>query len=108
MSLPRTTHPWIQPFYDALEGRGIRQPQIGSPTGTVGLYGATGILPIATGGNLILGATFVGASGFGATGVGASGLYTHLARFADNGGSGTPYTHGDVVSALKRLGAIPQ
>lgn len=115
MTMPRSTHGYLQPFFDAIDGRGTRQPQIGSPSGTVGLYGATGILPVATGGNLILSATYLGASGYGATfispsgqGLSASGLATFLARFADNGGSGTPYTHGDVVSALKRLGVVPQ
>lgn len=124
---PRTTHQWLKPLYDALDasfgyivpsgasgipnavwvGRGVPQTQIGTATGVIGLFGVTGIAPIATGGNGILSATYLGASGFASTGVGASGLYTHLARFADNGGSGTPYTHGDLVSILKQLRAIP-
>lgn len=115
MGLPRTTHRWLQPLYDALDGRGTRQPQIGSSTGTIGLYGATGIAQIATGGAGILSATYMGASGFGATliaasgvALSASGLAIFLARYGDNGGSGTPYTFGDVVCQLKNAGMLPR
>lgn len=133
--VPRTTHTWLKPLYDALDaalgfivpsgasgipnaawfGRGVPQVQIGNATGVIGMYGATGITQLATGGNLILSATYLGTSGFGATliaasgvALSASGMAPFLARFADNGGSGTPYTHGDVVSMLKRAGIAPQ
>ncbi len=124
---PRTTHRWLQPFYDALDdslgyvvtsgvsgvanavwlGRGVSLTMIGNSTGVIGFYGATGIAQVATGGNGILSATYLGASGFVSTGMGNSGLYVHLARFADNGGSGTPYTFSDVVRQLKNMGALP-
>ncbi len=108
MSIPRTTHPWLKPFYDMMEGKGTRQPQIGSSTGTIGMYGVTGIAPRLATGGLNLSATFLGASGFASTGIGASGLYTHLARFAAHGGTGTPYTLDDLVRSLKNLTIIPQ
>lgn len=126
MSFPRTTHQWLAPLYGHLEravdfgapsgysglqgvhfGKGTPITQVGNATGVVGFFGNTGIAPIATGGNGILSATYLGASGFASTGVGNSGLYTHLARFADNGGSGTPFTHGDIVRQLKNLGILP-
>jgi hypothetical protein len=108
MAIPRTTHPWLQPFYDCLQGKGSSVLNIGSSTGILGLYGASGFARVATGGNGILSATYIGASGFASTGLGASGLYVHLARFADNGGSGTPYTLSDIVRQMKNMGALPQ
>lgn len=132
---PRTTHQWLKPLYDALDvafdytvpsgasgianavglGGGVPVTILGNATGVVGVYGYSGLAQLATGGNGILSATYLGASGFGSTlitasglALSASGISPFLARFADNGGSGTPYTHGDVVSALKRLGALPQ
>lgn len=108
MAIPRTGHTWLKPLYDCLEGKGSAPMSFGSPTGVVGFYGFTGLPRVATGGNGILSATYIGASGFASTGIGNSGLYVHLARFADNGGSGTPYTHGDVVNALKNAGFLPQ
>jgi hypothetical protein len=90
MSMPRTTHPWLQPLYDALEGRGTRQPQLGSATGTVGLYGATGIARLATGTMAPPAGSITGASGL---------LWA-------NGGSGSYYHQNDVVAALKNLGVL--
>ncbi len=93
MSLPRTTHRWLQPLYDALDGRGTRQPQIGTSTGTVGLYGATGVGRIATGTAGITGTT------------GAGGM-TAFERVWINGGSGNWYTLSDIVTALKNVGIL--
>lgn len=106
MSIKRTTHTWLKPVYDSLDG--VSRYPFGVATSVHGFYGGTGIARIATGGNGILSATYLGASGFISTGLGASGLYTHLARFADNGGSGTPYTFGDVVTQLKNMNILPR
>mgnify|MGYP001617672177 CR=1 FL=1 len=118
MAVPRTTHTWLAPLYDYLDDSlgggadsatlGLTDPttRIGNATGVIGMYGTSGIAQIATGSAGILSATYIGASGFASTGVGASGLYTHLARYADNGGSGTPYTVGDIVTQLKNLGIL--
>jgi hypothetical protein len=93
MSIPRTTHTWLAPLYDALEGRGTRQPQIGSATGTVGLYGATGIARLATG-------------TAGITGLTGAGGMTAFSMVWINGGSGAFYTLTDVVAALKNVGIL--
>lgn len=123
---PRTTHQWLKPLYDYLDGLGslitpsgasgianaywvgksVPQTQIGNATGVVGLYGFTGLAQIATGGLFTTAGSALGASGFQATGIGASGLYTHLANAAFNGGSGTPYTITDIVAELKNIGAL--
>ena len=132
--VPRTTHQWLKPLYDALDralgyivpsgasgipnaawlGRGMAVTQVGNATGVVGLYGFSGLAQVATGGNGVLSATYLGTSGFGATliaasgvALSASGMAIFLARFADNGGSGTPYVYSDVVGALKRAGILP-
>lgn len=107
MAIPRTTHQWLKPFFDCLEGKGSASMQFGSPTGIMAFYGASGAARIATGGAGVLAATNLGASGFPVTGLGASGLYVHLARFAVNGGSGTLYTFDDIVRQLKNMGALP-
>ena len=93
MSVPRTTHQFLQPFYDALEGRGIRQPQIGSATGTVGLYGATGVAQLPTG-------------TAGTTGITGMGQNTGFNAIWLNGGSGSYYTLSDMVTALKNVGIL--
>lgn len=93
MSMPRTTHKWLQPLYDALDGRGIRQPQIGSPTGTVGIYGATGIAQLASG-------------TAGITGLTGAGGMTAFSMVWINGGSGAYYTLSDIVTALKNVGIL--
>lgn len=132
--VPRPTHQWLAPLFTYLDktvegttpsgasgipngawlGRQVSTVQVGNATGIVGLYGFSGLAQIATGGAGILSATYLGASGFGATNltasgwaVSGSGLAIFLGRFADNGGSGTPYTFSDAISALKRLGALP-
>lgn len=126
---PRTTHKWLKPLYDALDasfgyvvpsgasgianalwsGKGVPLLQLGNASGMVSLYGASGIAgQLATGTNGSFNATSFGASGFGATGLGASGFYTFASRFSENGGSGTFYTLGDLVTQLKNLGAIKQ
>jgi hypothetical protein len=107
MSIPRTGHMWLEPFYDVLEGRTSRPLQLGSVTGYIGLFGSSGAQRLPTGGANTLVATNLGVSGPPATGIGNSGLYYHLGRAAYNGGTGTPYVQDDVVHALKRLGALP-
>ena len=92
MAFPRTTQTWLKPLYDALDGRGVRQPVMGSSTGTIGMYGTTGIA----------GRLATGTAGITAwTGAGAS---AGLLWF--NGGSGAFYTIGDVVVALKNMGVL--
>jgi hypothetical protein len=131
--VPRTTHKWLGPLYDALDdvlgytvpsgasgiangawlGRGVAITQVGNATGVVGFYGATGIAPISAASGL-LSMTYLGASGFGFTfispsgqGLSSSGLAHFLARAAWNGGSGTIYTVNDVVLQLKNMGILP-
>lgn len=95
MGLPRTTHSWLQKFYDALDGRGTRQPQIGSPTGTIGFYGTTGVAGrLATGTNGITGWTGAGSS--------------TVSNIWWNGGTGTYYRVDDLVRAMKNCGLLPQ
>ncbi len=94
MSLPRTTHTWLRPFYDCLEGKTTRQLQLGSPTGTIGLYGATGVRSqLATG-------------TAGITGVTGAGGMTAFSQVWINGGTGSYYTLSDVVVALKNVGIL--
>lgn len=81
MGVPYTTHQWLRPLYDYLSGKGTGFTTLGSPTGVMGLYGATGAAPLPTGG------LYVGGSAY-------------------NGGSGTAYTQGDIVIALKNLGVL--
>ena len=104
----RTTHTWLKPLYDLLEGKTSASLSIGSSTGIVGLYGSSGLaVQLATGTNgLFNNATSFGASGFGATGIGGSGLYVHLGRASYNGGTGNFYTSNDIVTALKNVGIL--
>lgn len=95
MGVPITTHQWLRPLYNALNGRsasptGVAYTQLGSATGLLGVYGATGGRQISTGTNSIGAATGLGNSG---------GLWF-------NGGSGAYYTQNDVVLALKVMGVI--
>lgn len=126
--VPRTTHQWLKNLYDYLDngvlvaypsgasgipnaawlGKTVPQTQIGNATGVVGFFGATGVAPIATGGNVSLGATYLGVSGNAATGIGNSGLYYQLGAAAYVGGTGTPYTVNDIVIQLKNLGLLPR
>jgi hypothetical protein len=94
MGLPRTTHPWLQPFYDALDGSGTRQVQLGSSTGTVGLYGATGIA-----GRLSTGTA-------GITGITGAGNMTDFSMVWISGGTGNFYRLDDIVIALKNCGIL--
>lgn len=90
----RITHSWLKPLYDELEGRGaLRQPQIGCSTGTVGIYGATGIAQLATG-------------TAGITGLTGAGGMTAFSQVWINGGSGAYYQLSDVVCALKNVGIL--
>lgn len=89
MSIPRTTHTWLQPLYNALEGKKARPLQLGSPTGALGLYGASGILR--------------------PTGLGAITASTGLSGYdtKSNGGTGTQfYSLQDLVLILKLRGDI--
>lgn len=111
MSIKRTTHTWLKPVWDNLDG--LNQKPFGVATSIHGFYGQTGVARIATGSAGIISGTYIGASGLGATlvtasgnALGASGLAIFLARYADNGGSGTPYTFGDMVTQLKNMGAL--
>lgn len=109
--VPRTTHTWLKPLYDYLDaflygtvpsgasgiangiwlGKGVPITQVGNASGLVGLYGATGVAgQLATG-------TLAPAAG---SVTGGSGNLWY------NGGSGAYYTPGDVVTALKNLGAL--
>jgi hypothetical protein len=89
----RPTHQWLKPLFDVLDGVGVQQPRIGSSTGTVGLYGATGIAPrLATG--------TAGITGW--TGAGSS----TVSQIWFNGGTGSFYTVSDAILALKNLGAL--
>lgn len=91
MSIPRTTHQWLQALYDRLEGKSSQPLNLGSPTGLLGFYGATGVARLATG--------TAGITGW--TGAGATSAFTWI-----NGGSGTYYTPSDVVLALKNVGIL--
>jgi len=122
---PVTTHQWLQPLYKWLKGVGgavltasgtaqaswlgqnSSTVRIGNATGVIGLYGYSGLPQVATGGAGIYSASYLGVSGWASTGVGNSGLFTFLSHFADNGGTGTPYTLSDVVRELKNIGALP-
>ncbi len=91
MAVPRTTHQWLQPLYDFLSGKGTGFTTLGSSTGVIGLYGATGAARIATGTNSVLGTSSVGNSGI---------------LSVANGGTGTYYNENDIVLALKNLGVL--
>lgn len=94
MGLPRTTHQWLQPLYNALDGKGTRQPQLGSSTGTLGFYGTTGIA-----GRLATGTA-------GITGFTGAGSNTGTLSLWFNGGTGSWYTQSDVIIALKNCGIL--
>lgn len=89
----RPTHQWLKPFFDVLDGSSVQQPRIGSSTGTVGLYGVTGIARLATG-------------TAGITGVTGAGGMTAFSMVWINGGTGNFYTLSDVVVALKNCGIL--
>lgn len=96
--IPRTTHTWLKPLYDVLQGKqkagGPAGLNFGSPTGVMGFYGATGIAqPTGVGmtGSAVLGGV-TGATFF---------------DFRTNGGTGTQFfTFTDVVNALKLQGLL--
>lgn len=106
MSIPfkvRTTHTWLQPLYNWLGGQTGDQLQLGSPTGVIGLYGATGA-PQLSGATAAFG-TAGGAGYFsGVTGllapIGPSGSAMY------NGGTGTYYGVNDITRALKNAGIL--
>lgn len=90
----RTTHQWLKPLYAVLGGVGIIPLQLGSPTGVIGFYGASGIRQ---------------PTGLGVTGSAALGGVTGATFFdlRTNGGTGAQYyTLTDVVNILKREGLI--
>jgi hypothetical protein len=94
MSIPRTTHQWLQPLYNVLDGHASRPLQLSSPTGIVGFFGASGIKQ---------------PTGLGVTGSAAAGGVTGTTFFdlRTNGGTGTNYyTLTDVVADLKGLGIL--
>ena len=104
----RTTHTWLKPLYDVLEGKSSASLSLGSSTGIIGLYGSSGVaarLASGTAGTYLQ-PTSIGASGFHATGLGASGLFAFLNKVAYNGGSGNYYTADDLVTALKNVGIL--
>lgn len=94
MSIPRTTHQWLRPLYDALDGHAKRPLQFGSPTSYFGVYGVSGAIQYV---------------GVGSTGTAAGGGPTGSSFFdqRSNGGTGTNYyTLTDIVQALKGVGII--
>lgn len=96
MSVPRTVHQWLQPFYDMMEGRKSRPLQLGSATGLIGLFGTTGSTRMPTG---LIGGTGSSTGSAGGT----------LPDMRSNGGfTGTAYlTFENVVNILKRHGLAP-
>lgn len=93
MSIKRTTHTWLKPVWDNLDG--LTSRPLGVPTSIHGLYGQTGIAQLSTG--------TAGITGFTGGGVvGASGFNTLWV----NGGSGSWYTVSDIVTALKNVGIL--
>jgi hypothetical protein len=94
MSIPRTTHTWLVPLYNTLEGKVVRPLQLGSATGFIGFFGVSGIVRPAA---------------FGSTGGAVAGGPTGTTFFdmRSNGGTGTNYvTFNDVVLYMKRLGLL--
>lgn len=92
MSCPRTTHQWLQPLYNFLDGKTSRP--LGVSTGFFGVYGVTGIKQ---------------PTGVGSTGSAALGGVTGTTFFdmRSNGGTGTNYyTLTDLVADLKAQGLI--
>lgn len=112
--VPRTTHTWLKNLYDYLDkeavgiypsgasgipnaswlGSRVPYTMVGNQTGTIGFYGATGVVQVASG--------TAGISGMTGSLLGASGP----AVWWFNGGSGAYYTIGDAILALKNLGAL--
>lgn len=91
MPFPRSTHQWLRHVYAALNGRTYLS--LGSPTGAIGLYGATG-----TAGQLATGTA--GITGW--TGAGSS----TVSQIWFNGGTGTFYTISDLVLMGKNAGLL--
>lgn len=104
---PITTHKWLQPLYAFLRGFGTASQytgptgmlapstvQFGTPTMTIGFFGATGTKQ---------------PTGLGSTGSAAGGGATGSTFFDQrwNGGTGTNYyTVNDIVNALKSEGLL--
>lgn len=86
MSVKRTTHTWLQPLYNNLDG--ITKNPFGVATSVHGFYGQTGIPQISTGTASLNNAT------------GGSGMLWY------NGGSGAFYNTNDIVLQLKNLGIL--
>lgn len=92
MSIPRTTHEWLQPLYNVLDGHASRPLQLSSPTGLIGVFGASGSRQW---------------TGAGSTGSVSLGSATGTSFFDQrwNGGTGTNYyTNNDIVAAFKAFG----
>ena len=100
----RTTHQWLQPLYNWLEGKTSDQLQLGSSTGILGLYGATGAPRLSSAAAAYGGG---GGAGYfsGVTGAGIPIGPSGTAMY--NGGTGTFYATNDVVRALKNAGILP-
>lgn len=99
MSVPRTTHQWLRNLYNYLDGKsasptGVAFASFGSPTGTLGFFGATGSKQ---------------PTGLGVTGSAALGGVTGTTFFdlRTNGGTGTQYyTLTELVMDLKAQGLL--
>lgn len=93
MAIPRNTHTWLKALYDRLEGKTAASLVLGSSTGVIGLYGASGTARLATG-------------TAGITGVTGAGGNTGPSVWWFNGGSGNYYRIDDLVVALKNAGVL--
>lgn len=112
--VPRTTHTWLKPLYNYLDngvaaitpsgasgiastawlGAYVPQSVVGNATGTIGVYGASGILQ-PTGLGMTGSATLGGPTG------------TTFFDFRTNGGTGAQYySFTDIVNILKLRGDI--
>lgn len=91
MSIKRTTHTWLKPVFDNLDG--ITKNPFGVATSVHGLYGQTGVAQLATG-------------TAGITGMTGAGGMTAFSQVWINGGSGAYYQLQDIVTALKNVGIL--
>lgn len=93
----RSTHQWLKPLYDELDGRTPRPVQLSSSTGYLGVFGASGTTRMPTGFGFTGGAAQGGATG------------TTFFDFRTNGGTGAAYYNfTELVGYFKRLGWLPQ
>lgn len=103
----RPGNQWLQPFFNLLEGKhpSTQQLQLGSSTGVIGLYGATGF------GRLSAAAASYGTTGGAGYFSGVTGLLAPIGPSGTamyNGGGGNFYGPNDIVRALKNVGILPQ